>query len=123
MNSGKGGQDIVKYDASSGKKTVLVSSDRLIPEGGTKPLSIADYRWSEDNTKLLLFTNTQRVWRYNTRGDYWLLNLVSGKLQQLGKEVERSTMMFAKFSPDASKVAYVSKLAKQSSSLLTEAGI
>ena len=110
MNSGKGGQDIVKYDASSGKKTVLVSSDRLIPEGGTKPLSIADYRWSEDNTKLLLFTNTQRVWRYNTRGDYWVLNLVSGKLQQLGKDVERTTMMFAKFSPDASKVAYVSKL-------------
>jgi len=110
LNSGNGGQDIVKYEASSGKKTVLVSSDRLIPEGGTKPLSIADYRWSEDNTKLLLFTNTQRVWRYNTRGDYWVLNLVSGELQQLGKKVERSTMMFAKFSPDGSKVAYVSKL-------------
>jgi dipeptidyl-peptidase 4 len=110
MNSRNGGQDIVRYDASSGKKTVLVSSGRLIPEGGTKPLSIADYRWSEDNTKLLLFTNTQRVWRYNTRGDYWVLNLVSGKLQQLGIDVERSTMMFAKFSPDASKVAYVSKL-------------
>jgi dipeptidyl-peptidase-4 len=110
LNNRKGGQDIVKYDASSGKKTVLVSSDRLIPEGGTKPLSIADYGWSDDNTKLLLFTNTQKVWRYNTRGDYWVLNLVSGKLQQLGKEVERATMMFAKFSPDASKVAYVSKL-------------
>jgi dipeptidyl-peptidase-4 len=109
MNSEKGGQDIVKYDASSGKKTVLVSSERLTPEGRTKPLSIADYKWSEDNTKLLLFTNAQRVWRYNTRGDYWILNLVSGKLQQLGKDVERTTMMFAKFSPDASKVAYVSK--------------
>jgi dipeptidyl-peptidase-4 len=110
MNSEKGGQDIVKYDAGSGKKTVLVSSDRLIPVGRTKPLSIADYKWSEDNTKLLLFTNTQRVWRYNTRGDYWVLNLVTGKLQQLGKDVERTTMMFAKFSPDCSKVAYVSKL-------------
>jgi dipeptidyl-peptidase-4 len=110
MNSEKTGQDIVKYDVRSGKKTVLVSSDRLIPEGKIKPLSIADYIWSEDNTKLLIFTNTQRVWRYNTRGDYWVLNLHSGMLQQLGKDVERTTMMFAKFSPDASKVAYVSKL-------------
>ncbi len=59
---------------------------------------------------LLIFTNTRRVWRQHTRGDYWVLNMESGKLQQLGKSVEPATMMFAKFSPDASKVAYVSKL-------------
>ena len=110
MNSAKGGPDIVRYDALTGEKTVLISSDQLIPEGKTRPLSIADYTWSADNTKLLIFTNTQRVWRYNTRGDYWMLNLVSGKLQQLGRKAERSSMMFAKFSPDASRVAYVSKL-------------
>lgn len=33
----------------------------------------------------------------------------SGTLTQLGKSVERATMMFAKFSPDASRVGYVSK--------------
>lgn len=110
MNSAKGGPDIVRYDAQTGEKSVLISSDQLIPDGRTQPLNIADYVWSADNTKLLIFTNTQRVWRYNTRGDYWMLNLVSGKLQQLGRNAERSSMMFAKFSPDASRVAYVSKL-------------
>jgi len=26
---------------------------------------------SADGTLLLLFTNTERVWRQNSRGDYW----------------------------------------------------
>lgn len=102
------GNNIIRYEAGSGKKSILVAAAQLIPEGAQQPLSIADYTWSVDNTQLLIFTNTRRVWRYNTRGDYWVLNLVSGKLQQLGKTVEPTTMMFAKFSPDASRVAYVS---------------
>jgi dipeptidyl-peptidase-4 len=104
-----GGKDIVRYDAVTGERKVLVSAKELIPAGEKTPLLIADYNWSDDNSKLLIFTNTRRVWRYNTRGDYWVLDLRTGKLQQLGKSVERTTMMFAKFSPDGSKVAYESK--------------
>jgi dipeptidyl-peptidase-4 len=108
-NQEHGGKDIVRYDASTGARIILVSAEKLIPSGETKPLVIANYNWSDDDSKLLIFTNTRRVWRYNTRGDYWVLNLKTGRLQQLGKSVERTTMMFAKFSPDASRVAYVSK--------------
>lgn len=108
-NKEYGGRDIVRYDARSGNRTVVVSAKQLIPANETKPLIISNYEWSADNTKLLIFTNTRRVWRYNTRGDYWVLNLKTGKLQQLGKTVESSTMMFAKFSPDASRVGFVSK--------------
>jgi dipeptidyl-peptidase-4 len=103
------GRDIVRYVAQSGERTVLVSAKQLIPENETKPLAISNYEWSDDNSKLLIFTNTRRVWRYNTRGDYWVLNLKTGKLQQIGKSIEATTLMFAKFSPDASKVAFVSK--------------
>jgi dipeptidyl-peptidase-4 len=103
-----GGNNIIRYDAASGNRNVLVAATQLIPEGAQRPLTIADYSWSADNTQLLIFTNTKRVWRYNTRGDYWVLNLATGKLQQLGKTLEGSTLMFAKFSPDASRVAYVS---------------
>ena len=104
-----GGKDIVRYDVVSGERKVLVSAEKLIPADKKEPLVIADYQWSKDDSKLLIFTNTRRVWRYNTRGDYWLLNLETRKLQQLGKSVERTTMMFAKFSPDGTKVAYESK--------------
>jgi dipeptidyl-peptidase-4 len=109
-NADVGGKDIVKYTAASGKRTVIVSASQLIPNGEKTPISISDYHWSANNDKLLLFTNTKKVWRYNTRGDYWLLDLDTNKLVQLGKDLPESTLMFAKFSPDASKVAYVSEL-------------
>ncbi len=104
----KGG-DILRYDAKTGEQTVLVSAKQLTPEGAKSPLGIADYQWSSDDSQLLVFTNTKKVWRYNTRGDYWVLNLKTGKLQQLGKKLEESTLMFAKFSPDGTRVGYVSK--------------
>ena len=108
-NTVLGGKDIVRYDAATGERTVLVSAEKLVPKNEKKPLVIADYQLSADNNQLLIFTNTRRVWRYNTRGDYWVLNLSSGKLQQIGKSVERTTMMFAKFSPDGTRIAYESK--------------
>ena len=104
------GKDIVKYDAKTGKRTIIVSAADLIPNGSEKPLVIKDYKWSDDNTKLLVFTNTRKVWRYHTRGDYWVLNLATKKLSQLGKSLPEATLMFAKFSPDGSRVGYVSDL-------------
>jgi dipeptidyl-peptidase-4 len=104
------GTDIVVYNAESGTRNVLVNAKQLIPAGTNKPLSIANYTWSDDNSKLLVFTNTRKVWRQNSRGDYWVLNLANGRLTQLGKGLEEATLMFAKFSPDGGRVAYVSKL-------------
>lgn len=108
-NKEVGGKDIIRYEAKSGVRSILVAANKLIPTGETKPLYIKNYEWSIDNSKLLIFTNTRKVWRYHTRGDYWVLDMASGTLTQVGKSVERTTMMFAKFSPDASKVGYVSK--------------
>jgi len=109
VNAEHGGKDIVRYDAKSGERSVLLSAERLKPPGSDVPLDIRDYSWSDDDKKMLIFTNTRRVWRYHTRGDYWVVDLETGNLIQLGKSVERTTMMFAKFSPDASRVAFVSK--------------
>jgi len=108
MNGERRCSEIIQYNAKSGERVVLVGADQLIPVGEENPLPIRDYQWSEDNSKLLLFTNTQRVWRYHTRGDYWVLDLPSGKLQRVGTSLPSSTLMFAKFSPDGSRVAYVS---------------
>ena len=85
-NKDFGGTDIVRYNAQSGERTVLVSAKQLTPSGQPKPLNIDNYNWSEDDSKLLIFTNTKKVWRYNTRGDYWVLNLKTGSLQQLGNQ-------------------------------------
>jgi dipeptidyl-peptidase-4 len=109
-NASLKGNDIVRYEADGVSKTILVNASQLIPNGTNNPLVIADYVWSPDNTKILIFTNTRKVWRQNSRGDYWVLNLSNGQLKQLGTKFEPTTLMFAKFSPDSKKVAYVSKL-------------
>ena len=68
-----GGSDIVRYDAATGARSILIANTQLIPAGSERALAIADYVWSDDGSKLLIFTNTQKVWRQNTRGDYWVL--------------------------------------------------
>jgi len=107
QDSVRGSQDIVQYETATGKRTVLVSATKLVPYPGAKPLSIDDYAWSADNRLLLIFTNTKKVWRLNTRGDYWVLDLASGKLTKLGGDAPESSLMFAKFSPDSHSVAFV----------------
>ncbi len=100
-------KDIVRYETSTGRSELLVSASQLIPAGAKTPLEIQDYAWSEDANRLLIFTNSARVWRLNTRGDYWVLDRRNGTLARLGGDASPSSLMFAKFSPDGSSVAYV----------------
>lgn len=105
----EGASDIVRYETATGNRSVLVSASALIPEGDSTALGFDNYVWSPDNSRLLLFTNTERVWRQNSRGDYWVLDRNSGRLQQLGGDADQSTLMYAKFSPQGDRVAYVMK--------------
>lgn len=102
-----GGRDIVLNDIKSGRKTISIPASALIPEGWDRPLEVQDFIWSNDHSKLLIYTNSKRVWRYNTRGDYWVYEPATGRLSQLGKGFEPSRLMFAKFSPDGKMAAYV----------------
>ena len=101
------GTEIAEYDAATGQRRVRVTSRQLQPAGAATPLDIDDYAWSSDGKRLLVFTNTRKVWRQNTRGDYWVLDLASSMLHKVGSGAPEATLMFAKFSPDDSKVAYV----------------
>lgn len=103
----KGALDLVRYDAASGARAILVSAQSLTPAGASSPLVIEEFTLSADNKRLLIFTNSARVWRSNTRGDYWVFELASKKLQKLGGTAKPSSLMFAKFSPDATRVGYV----------------
>src|SRR3954451_4202290 len=66
----KDAKEIVRYETATGDRKVLVSAKSLIPAPGGKPLVIEDYSWSNDAKRLLVFTNSKKVWRSNTRGDY-----------------------------------------------------
>jgi len=105
----KDGRDLVLYRAETGRREVLVSAAKLVPTGAKEPLAIENYAWSPDGKVLIVFTNSQRVWRQNTRGDFWTYELASGRLRQLGTGFGPSSLMFAKLSPDGLKAAYVVK--------------
>lgn len=99
--------DLVAIDPANGSETVLFSADKLIPAGTNKPLAIKDHQWADNRNLALIYTNTRKVWRHHSRGDYWLLNRTNGSLRQVGKDKPEATLMFAKFSPDAKRIAYV----------------
>jgi len=105
----EGARDIVLHDPKTGKRTILVAAEQLIPPGETSPLKIDGYTLSPREDAVLIFTNSRRVWRRNTRGDYWILELKSRRLRKLGGDAESAKLMFAKFSPTGDRIAYVYK--------------
>ncbi|MFY9550070.1 MAG: S9 family peptidase [Thermoanaerobaculia bacterium] len=107
VRDAKDAKDLVRYDAITGERRVLISAARLVPAPALPPLTIEDYAWSDDGARLLVFTNTKKVWRQNTRGDYWVLEVASGKLRKLGEGFPEGTLMFARLSPDGTRAAYV----------------
>ncbi|MCD8741389.1 DPP IV N-terminal domain-containing protein [Mucilaginibacter roseus] len=99
---------VAEFDVrDANKKTVIATAQDLTP-AGQKPISIRRFTITDDGKKILINTNTKKVWRYDTRGDYWVYDVAAKSLKQLGKGKPESSLMFAKLSPDASKVAYVS---------------
>ena len=100
-------QGLVRVDAATLAETVIVPQAAFVPEGADEPLRIEDYTWSDDKSKLVIYTNSRRVWRRNTRGDYWLLDVAAGTIRQLGKGLEPARMMYGKLSPAGDRFAYV----------------
>ncbi len=101
------GDEIVSYSlADNSRKTVISKANLTYP--GKSNLKIRSFSFSQDQSKVLLYTNTKKVWRLDTRGDYWVLDLNTKKLRQLGLGQPPSSLMFAKFSTDGAGVAYVS---------------
>ncbi|HZY78236.1 MAG TPA: DPP IV N-terminal domain-containing protein [Cyclobacteriaceae bacterium] len=100
--------ELVQYVLPAANRTVVASANDLTPSG-QRPLTIKHWLISPDQSRILIFTNTKKVWRLETRGDYWVLDVATKQLKKLGNGLPASSLMFARFSPDNSKVAYVSE--------------
>ena len=130
------GSDIVRVDIETGRATVLAAASALVDEAG-QPIDVEDIQLSDDETKALLFHNSVRVWRTNTRGVYHVIDFATkkvtpiarittpqasasqetdttqghflGKVQPsfLAAPTKSGLQMFAKFSPDGKRVAFV----------------
>jgi len=90
---------VQKIDVENGEVVeTLVDGNELEPA-----LNIRSYTFSEDEQKLLLATEVNYIYRRSFTAQYYVYNLEDQSLTPLSENPQ----MFATFSPDASKVAYV----------------
>ena len=101
--------ELVQYTLPENKKTVVISKADLTSKELGKNINLRSFAFSPDGQQALIYTNTKKVWRLDTQGDYWVLNLKTKALGKIGQAQPESSLRFAKFSPDGQKVAYVSE--------------
>ncbi|SKB83633.1 S9 family peptidase [Maribacter arcticus] len=99
---------LLTYTLPNHDTKTVITKEQLTPADTSEPLNVDHFSFSSDQQKVLLFTNTKKVWRLNTKGDYWVFNFKTNTLRQIGKSLPPSSLMFAKFSPDGNTIAYVS---------------
>lgn len=100
-----GTTNLYSVDARSGDRTMLVRGRDLVPPGGSASLTIEDYAFSPDSTVLLIYANSIRVWRRNTKGKYYLWDFARRSLRPLS--AVEGYQQFAKFSPDGRYIGFV----------------
>ncbi|NUQ20942.1 MAG: S9 family peptidase [Gemmatimonadaceae bacterium] len=133
----QGGADIVRVDVLTGATRTIADAKSIVDEKG-QPIEIEEISLSDDESKALLFHNSVRVWRDNTRGVFHVLDFTTGKITPIATVTDREPpasrtdtssqpalgksnlpsfiaaplrgglQMFAKFSPDGRQVAFVS---------------
>ena len=96
--------ELNRYQLPANTPTTIISKSDLTPPGTTTPLAIRAFFLSQDGLKVMVYTNSKKVWRIDSRGDYWVLDLKTKTLKNLGAGRPESSLMFAKFSPDGNKV-------------------
>ena len=102
------GGNILIQTPGNASSTQWVNGKRLIPPGTLKPIEIQKFTMSANQEFVLIQTNSKKVWRYETMGDFYLLNTKTQHLQQIGKGLPSASLQFAKLSPNNKWVAYVS---------------
>lgn len=96
-------QNIVKYDLKSGKKiSVLVKGANV--KAADKTLDISNYIFSPNETKLLFSLDHESIYRRSSTEKNYIYDIKTGKTSELSVNGKQ---MFAKFSPNDDKVAFV----------------
>jgi dipeptidyl-peptidase-4 len=100
-----GATELWRVDPESGERRSLISAADLVPGGADEAVAIESFTFSGDERKVLLFTGSEQVWRARTKGTYYVFDLDERSLTRVGRTA--GGQMFAKFSPDAGRVAFV----------------
>lgn len=98
-------EHILQYDITTGEVVdTLVNGANLVLEGEPYAMTFLDYELSPDETKVLLATEVEPIYRHSTKAYYYIYDITNGYFRELVKGGKQS---YATFSPDGSKVAFV----------------
>jgi len=89
---------IVKYKYKNAKEV------GVIYDAKKSDIQIDDYQFSADETKILLATKMEGIYRHSTIAEYYIWDINEKKLTALS---ENGKQRLADFSPDGNKVAFV----------------
>ncbi len=89
---------IVQYSFENGQKI------QTLFDGQAEQLNFSDYTFSDDETKLLLATETQPIYRHSTRSVYYVFDRNNSKLTPIA---DKKSISYPTFSPQGGSVAYV----------------
>lgn len=105
FNSAENNLSITKhsYTNISGEGEIILSSKDLYYKG--QALEIDSYSFNNDETKLLLMTNSEPVYRRSYTSTYYIYDLKSKALSALDESNPIATL--AEFSPNGEKIAYI----------------
>jgi dipeptidyl-peptidase-4 len=96
---------IYKYRiADPNDKGELLMDGRLMTYKG-KQVAYDDYEFNSDESKILLLTNMESVYRRSFKAFYFLFDLKTKKLQPLDEVNEPQTL--AEYSPDGKMISYI----------------
>ncbi len=101
-----GGTDIVRYDTATGARTVVMTAAQLTPPQLGKPMQFTEYAQSADGARMLFAVNGRPTMIRKTAYDYWVLDKAANAWRKLGGDAPAG-VLYAKFSPDGSRAAYV----------------
>jgi dipeptidyl-peptidase-4 len=99
------GNAIVKKSILDATTEVLVGANELIYEGVS--ILVDDYELNNDESLLLLTTNTESIYRRSFTADYFTFNLTTKELEPL--DLDHSPQMLAEYSPNGKMVSYIYK--------------
>jgi len=107
LNDKNGEQSISKHEItnSNGAGIVLISAEKLAYQGDK--ITIDDYFFNEDETKVLLTTQTTSIYRRSYTAVHFLFDLKTGTLKALDETHQPQTL--AEYSPDGKMVSYIYK--------------
>ncbi len=98
----EGGTKIVKYSYATGKVVDTLLNLNQIKDVEIK--SINEYEFSADESRILLMTNPERIYRRSFTADYFVFSFKNRELVPLSKNGKQR---LATFSPNGNRIAFV----------------